>query len=252
MSRLLIFDMDGTLVDSRVSILSSIQFALKEIGRSHFEIDEVNALQQDLGTTFRAASERAREKVDEVKLKQFIDSYRKHHSENPAATMKPYEGVQDILSRLHEDFQLAVATTKHSAQAAHILERLEMAEFFDHIQGTDSGMKYKPAPDILHAVLAKLDRESHESLYVGDSPHDMHAAHAASMMAVGAAYGFVGKEILEQGKPHAWLHSFEDLLQVLQIERVAPARFSVRRRPSARRTRTAWTAAQLAMKGRTR
>jgi len=252
MSRLLIFDLDGTLVDSKASILSSIRFALQETGYSHLEFNESLAVQQDLGTTFRAATERAQLALDEAKLQIFIETYRKHHSQNPAETMKAYDGIHDLLLRLHEDFQLAVATTKHSPQARHILGQLGLSEYFDHIQGTDPGMRYKPAPDILNIVLEKLERDPEESLYVGDSPHDMEAAHSARMMAVGAAYGFAGKESLETAKPHAWLHSPQDLYGVLEIERIAPIRFPLRGRPSARRTRTAWTAAQLAMRSRGR
>lgn len=249
--RLVIFDLDGTLIDSRDAILNSLRYALSETGFLDLEIDEEAAVQQDLRTTLLRAAEKKSQTIDEDRIIQFVKSYREHHSLEPHKTMRPYEGVEEMLARLREECALAIATTKHSHQAKHVLEKLGLLDYFDFVQGTDPGMKYKPEPDILNSVLTHLGKDPEESLYVGDSDHDMHAAHSARMMAVGAAYGFGSREKLERARPHICLDEPTDLFKVLEIERISSTRaMAFHRRPSARRTRTAWTAAQLAMRRR--
>ncbi len=250
MSRLLIFDLDGTLVDSRDSILASIDFAMKSIGLGHLPLDRQRAVQLDLASSLRLSASMADYSVKDSEIQEFIAIYRRHHSQDPQGTMKLYPGTKEILQRLQESYELAVATTKHSAQAEHVLECLGVRLHFDFIQGTDPGLRYKPAPDILHAVLKKLDREPEEALYVGDSPHDMTAAHAAGMKAVGAVYGFSDEASLREAKAHHLLLNVAELEDVLASRlggRSAVTHPAFRRRPSPERKRSAWTAAQLAI-----
>lgn len=218
---LLIFDLDGTLVDSQKSILDSIQHALTELKLDHFEIDEVRSTQQDLATTLREASARHSHVLDEATLQKFIQVYRAHHSHEAHLKMWEYPGVTELLSELRQrGFQLAVATTKHTAQAVHVLSSLKLDHFFDHIQGTDPGLRYKPAPDILNAVMKRLDFSQNAPIaYVGDAAHDMEAAHAAGLGAIGAAYGFAGRDGLHPADrpeihPHIVIHEPIELLGV--------------------------------------
>jgi HAD superfamily hydrolase (TIGR01549 family) len=215
---LLIFDLDGTLINSQASIVGSIKYALAELGLTHFEVNEIKFCQQDLAASFHEMSAVARVSVDPLVLQSFIEHYRKHHSHEPALTMAPYEGVVDTLRELkRRQHLLAVATTKHTAQARHIVKELGLENFFDFVQGTDPGLRYKPEPDIIHAVMDRLQMSSGESSYIGDSAHDMKAARAAGVIAVGAAYGFSGREGLEEGEPHAWLECPTDLLDLADI-----------------------------------
>ncbi|MBN8555094.1 MAG: HAD family hydrolase [Deltaproteobacteria bacterium] len=213
--RTLIFDLDGTLLDSKQSILTSIDFALNEIGHKGLSYDKRQAVQQDLATTLKKTGDLLGISFSEHQIASFIAIYRKHHSTSPEKTMVAYEGVQDGLLELKKNFTLAVATTKHTAQAELILQKLKLDHFFDHIQGTDSGMKYKPAPDILFHTLKMLgNSEANLSAYIGDSVHDMAAAKAAGMRSVGAAYGFSGSEELKAISPDHLIHEFKDLLSL--------------------------------------
>jgi len=213
MNQLLIFDLDGTLIDSRNAILSSIRFALKASNLQYLEVDEDKAVQQDLASSLVQAAKRRGEVLSSEKIDFFIRTYREHHSHNPFESMRPYEGVIEALEMLKEKHQLAIATTKHSEQARHIVRELKLEKYFSHIQGTDPGMRYKPAPDILHHTARVLKRDSREGVYFGDSPHDMEAAIAAEMRAIGVTYGFAGKKALEPVNPSGWLHHPLDLLK---------------------------------------
>jgi phosphoglycolate phosphatase len=212
---LIIFDLDGTLVDSRDAILSSIRHALNDVGLASLDFDETRAVQQDLASTLREACQNSANVISENQIQSFIRSYRAHHSKEPHRTMRVYDGVIDSLAELSKKCDLAVATTKHSPQARHIVETLNLSHFFSVIQGTDPGMRYKPEPDILHAVLQLRGANAYEAAYVGDSPHDMMAAHAAGMRAVGAVYGFAGQRALAESSPHHWVSDPRELKSLL-------------------------------------
>ncbi len=208
----LIFDLDGTIVDSRNSILESIRYGLKTINRTEW-VDEVQAVRQDLWTTLRETGEKYGTTFSEEEKLTFIRHYREHHHRNASQTMQPYERVDEVLKELKSTFKLAVATTKHTEQAKHILSEFGLDIHFDWIQGTDSGLRYKPAPDILFKTLKELGRGPGTAVYIGDSPHDMQAARNAAMMSAGAIYGFSNFEELAEHSPHWILDSFEDLLK---------------------------------------
>lgn len=210
----IIFDLDGTLVDSRESILASIEYALGEIGRSDLVFDRQKAVQQDLRTTLVTNCRVNGIELAEDEILNFIKKYREHHSAEPESTMKVYDGVVDVLTNLGCHFTLGIATTKHTAQAKHILERLRLTEFFEHIQGTDPGMRYKPAPDILHKTMEALNLSGMPAAYIGDSAHDIEAAKAAGMKSVGAAYGFGGRDHLSVAEPHHIIDRIQELERI--------------------------------------
>jgi phosphoglycolate phosphatase len=215
--KLIVFDLDGTLIDSRRSILGSIDFALTQVGLEHFEIDPERAVQQDLASTIKQSAARGGYGISEDLIRRFISEYREHHAREPEATMKPFPFVPEVLKALKSSYALAVATTKHTEQAQHILQKLELIQFFDAVQGTDPGMRYKPAPDILLAVLRRLNFSATDALYIGDTVHDMTAAKAAGMRAVAVSFGYSRKEDLLTAEPHGWIH---DLVELKTPERL--------------------------------
>lgn len=207
----IIFDLDGTLVDSRESILSSIRFGLEKIGHKNISFDETKAVQQDLATTLTVTGEKLGIHFSDDDKKAFIHHYREHHSLDPVATMKLYDDVPEVLDHLRSHFSIGIATTKHTVQAKHVLKALKIDEYFEHIQGTDPGMRYKPAPDILLVTMKELCLTGMPAAYVGDSAHDMEAAKAAGMKAIGAAYGFAGADHLKAADPHHMLEAVREL-----------------------------------------
>ncbi len=210
---LFVFDLDGTLINSGQSILESFRFGLQHIGYGDLVIDEVKALRQDLRVTLLNAGEKIGQEFTDFEIEDFVRSYRVHHSLFPDGLIQPYEGVVEVLEFLKSrDNQIAIATTKHSEQASHMLGRLKMEHYFDHIQGTDVGMRYKPEPDILHAVLNRLERDPAESFYMGDSEHDLAAAATAGMWKIAANYGYSTAEELNNQAPHFCIDQMKDFL----------------------------------------
>lgn len=212
LQRCLIFDLDGTLLDSRESILMSMEFALKKIGRTE-AVDEKQALRQDLLSTLRDTAQAHGTRFSDEERYRFIQNYRAHQRETAFQVIRTYQGVADTLSELKKKFSLGLATTKTTDQANHILQIFRLDSFFDHIQGTDKGLRHKPAPDILFRTHTYLGAKS-RALYVGDSPNDILAAKNAHMFSMAALYGFSEREDLESYEPDWMLHRFEDILEI--------------------------------------
>ncbi|PIR23164.1 MAG: hypothetical protein COV44_04180 [Deltaproteobacteria bacterium CG11_big_fil_rev_8_21_14_0_20_45_16] len=207
----LIFDLDGTLADSRQCILDSVRYAFDRIGFAKITFDSVRVTQQDLRKSYEETMEQNQIPFNDEELNQFITEYRWYHEHEGEAGLSLYEGVLETLDQLRPNFGLAVATTKHSMQALRVLNKLKIDHYFDHIQGTDPGMRYKPEPDILLHTLSALRRPSEKSAYVGDSIHDMHAAASMGMRRIGAAYGFAGDSQLIDHGPDWLIYDFRDL-----------------------------------------
>lgn len=210
----IVFDLDGTLVNSSECILASIDFAFSTLGHQGIPYDRVAATQQDLGTSFRRILSENSIPFVETELRSFIDHYRRYHTDEAEDLIQPYEGVAEVLEFLAPHFQLAVATTKHTSQACRVLQRQKLNSFFNHVQGTDPGLRYKPEPDILYATLRALNKPSGEAVYVGDSLHDMHAAEASGMKSMGAAYGFAGDQALRNHGPDWLIYDIRDFLKI--------------------------------------
>jgi len=164
-----------------------------------------------LASTLKQSAAQGGYGISEDLIQRFLVEYREHHAREPGVTMRPFPLVPEVLKALKARYVLAVATTKHTAQAELVLRELRLLDFFDAVQGTDPGMRYKPAPDILLAILARLQVSASNALYVGDTTHDMIAAKAAGMRAIAVSYGYSRKEELMSTDPHSWIHQPMDL-----------------------------------------
>jgi len=207
----LLFDLDGTLIDSKECILSSIRYSLAKLDLSELTFDEIRVTQQELQKTFAEMMAEADLPWDGELLRRFIDHYRWFHEHEAEGYIQTYAGVAEVLDSLRSDFRMGVATTKHSEQAVRVVRRVGLDSFFDHIQGTDPGMRYKPEPDILLHVLSRIGKTAERSAYVGDSIHDMDAARAGGLRRIGAAYGFAGEKPLRTRDPDWMIYHFSDL-----------------------------------------
>lgn len=211
----LIFDLDGTLTDSKDCILKCIDLALAELGFGEIQYDRSLATQQDLRLTFRSLLQSQNLIENPDTTEKFVEVYRRIHDEVGEDIIILFQGVEESLERLASHFRLGVATTKCSPQAKRVLKKMRIDKFFHHIQGTDVGLRYKPEPDILLASLRVLNRSSQEGAYIGDSIHDMHAAKQAGLRQIGVAYGYGGAERLWQQKPDWMIKEFKELVDLI-------------------------------------
>lgn len=210
----IVFDLDGTLTDSRTCILDSIRYAFRKIKLGDLLFNEIRATQHDLRITLREAMTENHLKYEERYFAEFMEHYRWYHRQEGEATIQLYEGTEEVLDSLRSQFKLAVATTKQSKQAIRVLRLLKIDHYFDHIQGTDPGFRYKPDPDILVESMRKLGQPMNKGAYVGDSLHDMKAAQSGGMKRLGAAYGFAGDKHLKDHELDWLLYDIRDLIEL--------------------------------------
>jgi phosphoglycolate phosphatase len=193
---LVIFDLDGTLVDSREDIAAAVNAALTEVGSAPRRLEEITPLiGEPLSAIFRRWLPADRPGL----LTDAVAAYREFYFDNCARTSALYPGVRDCLERL-APIQLAVATTKTTRQAVRVCEQLDLARHLSVIQGCDD-IPHKPDPAVVRAVLARLGVTPAGAWMVGDTAMDVEAGRAAGCATCAVTYGIGERAALEAAHP---------------------------------------------------
>lgn len=190
MKRLVIFDLDGTLVNSVADLGAACNHALRLMGypehtKAAYRIMVGNGISKLIERALPEDSRRA-EIIDEMR-KHFIDYYNDHLWDET----RPYDGISELLSQLADrDIKLAVASNKYQEATTRIVEH-----FFSHVPwasviGQRPDIPLKPDPSVVFSVLLQTPTPKAEVLYVGDSAVDMETAYRACVDCVGVTWGF--------------------------------------------------------------
>ena len=186
----IIFDLDGTLVDSAEDLRAAINRLLGELGLRPIEPTEIKGMIGDgvLKLVERAlAAANGDPQQKDALLPRFLEIY----EANPATLTRCYPGVLETLEALRrKGFRLAVVTNKPVFATNKILQALSLAEFFPVVIGGDSVQRRKPHPAPLLEAVRQLEVDVSQSLMVGDNIHDVEAAHAAEMRCIAVTYGY--------------------------------------------------------------
>jgi len=206
-----LFDLDGTLIDSGPMIVASMKHAAKSVlGR---EISE-EVLSAAIGGPGLVAQMEALapDRVDDL-----VAAYREHN-EPLHEELEAFWEVIEVLPRLREQGRrLGIVTAKRHATVRLAFDRLpELEQNFDVVIASDDTERHKPAPDPILAALDRLDARPEAAAYVGDSPFDIRAAKAAGVYAVAVAWGGIhAEDVLRREQPDAFVRHAEDLLGAL-------------------------------------
>lgn len=214
------FDMDGTLVNSRAAIEASYRDASTHVlGAPHpTDPDEMEAILKLRGVdAFPRVTGGDRDLTIRY-AEAFQAAYQRHQATAPA-----YPGLVDALERLTElGVGMGIATSKARARLDIDLERLGIADYFQFTVTGDEVEHGKPAADPILAVAAGLGVDVEHGLYVGDGENDVIAAHAAGMRAVGVAFGFHPEDCLAAGPEH-FVSSYDELVELVESLRAEAA-----------------------------
>jgi phosphoglycolate phosphatase len=194
--KLLIFDLDGTLVDTARDITEALNHAIAPHGLGPAGVEEVKALIGE-GTTRlieKALSPLGEANDETVKavLKSFLDYY----SENLSVHSRLYPNVRETLRKLRA-FEKAVLSNKREDLSRRLLEDLGVAGEFTLIAGSDTTSSKKPSPEPVRYVLEKTGARAENALMVGDSPYDIEAAKGAGVKTVAVTYGYRDRALLK-------------------------------------------------------
>jgi phosphoglycolate phosphatase len=186
--RLIAFDLDGTLIDSRRDLADATNALLEELGAAPLAVDAVAGMVGE-GAAVLVRRALAAAGLDPA-TPGALDRFLAHYDRRLLVHTVPYEGTRDALAALAGAAALAVLTNKPGRAAARILEGLELAPYFDWVIGGDTPHGRKPDPAGLRHLMARANASAAGTVLVGDSPIDFETARRAGARACLARYGF--------------------------------------------------------------
>ena len=192
---LLIFDLDGTILNTLEDLKESTNYALDFHGFPKRTLDEVRRF---VGNGIGKLIERAVPAGTPAKETQrVLAPFKRHYGEHCADHTKPYEKIPEFLKAVRErGCQTAVVSNKADFAVQELCEQY-FPGMFDFVVGEREGIRRKPCPDSVNEVLRTLGKTTDEAVYVGDSDVDVETAKNAGMPVIGVSWGFRGREFLE-------------------------------------------------------
>jgi phosphoglycolate phosphatase len=215
--RALIFDLDGTLIDSKQDLIHSVNAMLRELGRGELPAETISGY---IGhgapqLVARALGDGCTEEQRQRALQFFLSYYEQHKMDTTCA----YPGVAETLEKL-ATMPMAVLTNKPVRISVRILEAMGLSKYFQAIYGGNSFQTKKPDPLGATTILRELSTEPREALLVGDSEVDVQTARNSGTLAAAVNYGF-GVHDREAHPADIYLERFADLATVLDSRPVS-------------------------------
>jgi phosphoglycolate phosphatase len=211
---LILFDLDGTLVDSAPDIARALNATMAELGVPALPVAQVVGY---VGDGARKLVERALpDSGGGEDMDALVAGFRRHYAAAVCVESRPYPGIVEVLERLAgAGVPLAVVTNKPGDLARALLAALELDARFADVVGDGDGWPRKPAPDAARHVLARHAVAPRDALLVGDGVPDVRLARAVGCRVAAAAWGYTDRAVLAAENPDAILDRPEDLLALI-------------------------------------
>ena len=207
----MIFDMDGTLVDSSRDIADSLNHTLKALGFSVKSREEVQDL---IGEGMKRLLEKATGSSEEALVQKAVGIFREHYLEHCADSTALYPGAREILEEYRAK-KKAMISNKPYPMVLKILEHCGIKDSFDAVLGAESTAEKKPHPEPVLKSIALMGVPAGSSLIVGDGPTDIQAGKAAGILTCAVTYGFKDRKLLETCNPDFFIDRIEDLRKIV-------------------------------------
>lgn len=191
-----IFDLDGTLLNSLEDLCDSTNVALKEMGYPLRTLEEIRTF---VGNGVYKLIERAvPEHIKEEDIVHCFHIFEAHYDKNKDHKTKPYLGIIEVLNELKErGYKMAVLSNKYQ-EAVSVLSVQYFGDLFDVSCGEKEGILIKPSPDGVKEVLKILNSMPQKTVMVGDSDVDIYTAKNAELTSIGVTWGYRKKELLKE------------------------------------------------------
>ena len=207
---LIIFDWDGTIIDSEAHIIQSMQMAIKDEGLALLPQESIRHI---IGLSLSRAFEVLFPGLSSGAIQRLSDSYRLHFFNETTSASELFEGVSDVIKDLHaHGYYLAVATGKGRHGLDLALKNSGLEPFF-HITRCADETRSKPDPLMLDEILTDLDLDSCKAIMVGDTSYDMEMAKNINMDSIAVTYGMHDKKHLETTNPTYFIDAIDQLSQ---------------------------------------
>lgn len=216
MYKVAIFDLDGTIADTVVSIATACNLALEDCGLKGRPVEEYNHFAGDgVQVLVKRALEAAGDTTGQ-QLDYALERYLHHFQEYSLYKVKPYEGIIEVLDYMkHIGMKIAVLTNKPHKSAVLVVETIFGKGYFNLILGQQESLAKKPDPEGAYVIASNFMVDPSECIYIGDTDVDMETGNAAGMYTVGVLWGFRDKEELVNYNAHALVEKPKDLVKFI-------------------------------------
>lgn len=214
MKKLIIFDLDGTLLNTIADLAQSTNHALLTLGYPTHQVEEYNFM---VGNGINKLFERAlpQESRNEENIQRMRNEFVPHYNKYNTDKSRPYPGIVALLNKLQsKGIKLAVASNKYQAATEKLVNHYFPSIKFVAVLGQREGINVKPDPTIVNDILQIANTSAQETLYVGDSGVDMQTAINAKVEACGVAWGFRPLSELEEFSPKHIVHNAEEIARI--------------------------------------
>lgn len=209
----IVFDLDGTLLNTLEDLKDSVNFALERQG---YPLRNLNEIRSFVGNGIhllmeRAVPENTPAETFEICFKDFCDYYKIHMEDKTA----PYDGINDMLTNIKKaGFKTAIVTNKADFAAQDLCKRM-FGDNIDFVVGSSDDRPNKPAPDGVFYALEKLNSKIENTVFVGDADTDILTAKNANLPSIGVLWGFRDREVIEEAGAEYIVESVNDLEKLL-------------------------------------
>jgi phosphoglycolate phosphatase len=214
---LVIFDLDGTLVDSKLDLAHSVNAAREHFGLPALDVETIGDYVGNGAPKLVQRAMGAGKSKEEVQ--RALDYFLAHYAEHKLDNTRAYPGIPEALEQLHAGgVRMAVLTNKPVRVSGGIVEGLGLAKYFERVYGGNSFDKKKPDPVGVDTLLTEFGVAREHALMVGDSSVDVRTAHNAGIRVCGVTYGFQ-PESFEADPPDMIVSRPEELARAVLAER---------------------------------
>jgi phosphoglycolate phosphatase len=216
----LIFDLDGTLLDSAPDLRQALNATMKAHGRRELTLEEVTGMTGDgmlpmLSRAFKATGKPVSDQDAYASFQTFITHYRAL----PPDQSQIYPlGRETLETFSNKGIALGLCTNKQEAATRQLLEGLDLLRYFGFIAGGDTFQVHKPHPDHIKGVIEGLDVSLKGCVMIGDGPNDVHAAQGAGIPCLAVTHGYGGFEVLKADGMISGFSELPDALRRLEFE----------------------------------
>lgn len=190
--KLILFDLDGTLVDTSKDITNALNYALKADGIKELTVqDTIKMVGEGITRLIEKILDEKKLRVRDKIIKRFLSYY----SEHLADYSYEYPYVRETLEQLGR-YKKAVISNKRESLSIELLKRLNLLKYFDLVAGSDTISEKKPSPRPVLYIIEKLKAGKNESIIVGDSNYDIEAGKKAGIKTVAVTYGYKERQYL--------------------------------------------------------
>jgi phosphoglycolate phosphatase len=209
----IIFDLDGTLLNTLEDLTDSVNYTLVLYGFPCRTIEEVrNFVGNGVGRLMELSIP---DGLNNPQFEKCLENFRDHYSKNMQNKTNAYEGILVLLRQLSKkDYKIAIVSNKFDT-AVKELNQIYFSEYIKVAIGESAKISKKPAPDTVFKALEELNSTTDKTVYVGDSEVDVKTAKNAKIICVGVTWGFRDRGVLEQECADYIIDNPEDLLKII-------------------------------------